>query len=51
MKKHNPKKLPEKVLQHNCNQTVHLSQEGKKKEETVDTVEIYYTVVCKWIHA
>ena len=51
MKKHDSRKLPKEVLQHNRNQAIRLFQEGTKRKEIADIVGVHYTVVCKWIRA
>jgi transposase len=51
MKKHDSRKLPKEVLQHNRNQAIRHFQEGKKRKEIAAIVGVHYTVVCKWIRA
>jgi len=51
MKKHDARKLPKEVQQHNRNQAIRLFREGKKRKEIASIVQVHYDVVCGWIRA
>lgn len=51
MKKHDARKLPKEVQQHNRHLAIRLFHEGKVRKEIATIVGVHYTVVCKWIRS
>lgn len=51
MKKHDSRKLPKEVLQHNRDQAIRLFREGTKRKDIASIIGVHYTVVCAWIRA
>lgn len=45
------RKLPQEIQQHNRDQAIRLFQDGKRRGEIAEIIQVHYDVVCRWIRA